>query len=259
MPSEKRETNGELVSVGSLFDMSLMDRIRDPEANKRRRQVKARWCWANRELAKAMNAAQREDWERHKARLGSTARRVKYEALMRELDLPTAKVKLCESGLRETHARRHTRAMLEGEKTFLILGGVPGTGKTIAAIEVVLERAKKGKSSCFIHAISLANLGFRDDEKRKLEWARSSKLLVIDDLGAEPQSERWLATLYELIDYRYGRSLKTIITTNLPAIALAGEPTVRTRYGDRIADRIASSGQFSRCGTESLRRPQEQE
>lgn len=69
-------------------------------------------------------------------------------------------------------------------------------------------------------------------EQDILEQYSKVSMLVIDDLGAESTTEYSLATIYALINGRYTRSLRTIITTNLPIQELA------RRIGDRCVSRI---------------------
>lgn len=57
-------------------------------------------------------------------------------------------------------------------------------------------------------------------------------VLIMDDLGAEKQSEWTDEQLYRVADFRAKRNLPTIVTSNLPADIL------NSRYGRRICDRL---------------------
>jgi len=72
-------------------------------------------------------------------------------------------------------------------------------------------------------------------------------MLVLDDLGTERPSDVWLSLLDELIDRRYGDGQKTILTSNLDVEAF------KSRYGERICDRIRHDGVIAGAGAESLR------
>lgn len=75
-------------------------------------------------------------------------------------------------------------------------------------------------------------------DRVQMERCKTVHTLVIDDIGAERTAEKtndWSAErIFEIIDYRYGNMLPTIITTNLIPAEIA------KRYGDRTADRIRS-------------------
>lgn len=78
---------------------------------------------------------------------------------------------------------------------------------------------------------------FRSDDTRyKYEKAKSVEVLLIDDLGCEPEHLMLFGTLYEpikdILYKRYDRMLITVLTTNL------GDEELYKRYGERIADRI---------------------
>lgn len=65
---------------------------------------------------------------------------------------------------------------------------------------------------------------------------KACAFLAIDDLGCEPTVAKSYGTeitpITDVIYYRYDNSLSTIITTNLD------RKDIRSRYGDRIADRL---------------------
>jgi DNA replication protein DnaC len=53
------------------------------------------------------------------------------------------------------------------------------------------------------------------DPDQILSWHKQADLLLLDDLGAERETEWAIETLYLLIDHRVKHELPTIITTNL--------------------------------------------
>ncbi len=102
----------------------------------------------------------------------------------------------------------------------LLLWGDVGTGKTYAAASVVNYLVAHGYRCYMTTFTELANTitGLRGDEKN--EFIRSLNafhLLVIDDLGAERQSEYMQEMVYQVIDSRYRAGKPVIITTNLTA------------------------------------------
>jgi len=76
--------------------------------------------------------------------------------------------------------------------------------------------------------------------------ARDVDVLVLDDLGVEASSPRFDVALGELLEHR--ASAKTIITANLAPGA------IRSRYGDRIADRLNHLGRVELVRGASRRR-----
>ena len=79
---------------------------------------------------------------------------------------------------------------------------------------------------------------------------RTTKLLVLDDLGGEYRSKNDFtgSKLMSIIGERYERQLSTIITTNLTIEQLKAE------YDERMIDRLRSTNQLVTLGGESLRR-----
>jgi len=67
-------------------------------------------------------------------------------------------------------------------------------------------------------------------------------VLILDDLGAEQSSETSLQLIYAIIDGRWSKNRRTVITTNLEPIDLVA------RYGDKITSRIFSGVQVQYSG-----------
>lgn len=123
----------------------------------------------------------------------------------------------------------------------VVLQGGVGCGKSCAAALWASQ-----KNAYWITAKALARIGAYDDDAKKLE---KHKHLVIDDLGTEYADQKgfFLSNLDGLIDARYADELPTVITTNVSAAEF------KTRYGERIADRIRGSGAWVEVGGGSLR------
>lgn len=79
--------------------------------------------------------------------------------------------------------------------------------------------------------------------------ARDVPIVILDDLGCEDATTRFVAALGELLDERGRGGLQTLITSNVPAEAF------RARYGDRVCERLNHLGRTFVASGPSLRRP----
>lgn len=132
------------------------------------------------------------------------------------------------------------------QKFGLVLYGNVGSGKTMLLNSLTQLFFRTG---CFMpHIISTtaAELQrcFVQDQSAEGFYgvAKNSKILLLDDLGCEPENCIIYGTSYhpisEIIYHRYRNQLTTILTTNLTDNELA------SRYGPRIMDRLEESFDF---------------
>lgn len=128
----------------------------------------------------------------------------------------------------------------------LIMLGDCGTLKTtfsIAIMRKLIDDNAKNKASCyFIPMTNLMDMIFTMNNLNKEEAARfekkirSTKLLVIDDLGSENTDINWVKSKVDsIITERYNRMLPCIISSNLTFDEL------KNTYASRIIDRLRSS------------------
>lgn len=127
----------------------------------------------------------------------------------------------------------------------LLLYGKPGTGKSYMSFCIANELLNRGVSviACTSSKIlqrmrELSSFG-QEGIDSFLSTLQRVDLLIIDDLGAENNSEWNRAKLYEIIDARYRAEKPLIITTNLDLFKLEGVLTGAdgvTRTFDRITE-----------------------
>lgn len=164
------------------------------------------------------------------------------------------------AGLQDTQAVVKVREWWLGQKLFLVLGGPVRKGKTVAAASCLAEcyewfecesvRFKKWRPTLglFVKASEIARLSYYGKETQdRLEKLRLTRLLVVDDIGAELASSGFAATFTELMDERMRRNLRTILTTNLGEKTVdeaRGEKRFSDVVGTRVMARIRECGEF---------------
>lgn len=136
----------------------------------------------------------------------------------------------------------------ELDPPFLLIYGPAGLGKTHIAWAISWEYLEDYTKVLYYQAEEMldelrSSYGSGIYEKR-VEWFRTVPLLVIDDLGAQSNSDWGTAKLDMIIDYRYRNKLPTIITTNTLDIS------------ERILDRMCE-GTVKAVKGESYRKKRE--
>lgn len=131
---------------------------------------------------------------------------------------------------------------LAGRSEGIFVHGPTGTGKThfgVAVLSEILSESETG-SARFVTVPSLLmeiRATFKDSspcsEEDLIRRFAELDILVLDDLGAEKNTDWAMQTLYLIVDRRYSDMRRTIITSNL---ALDG---IAERVGERIASRVA--------------------
>jgi len=137
------------------------------------------------------------------------------------------------------------------DKNGLFLTGFVGRGKTGLAVGIIRTLTAQGESCLFIQTgVYLDKLREAFDRKNNLERreenypsaeqlrevARTVPVLALDELGdpdrRTPPSDWVREEVFNLINYRYAHSLRTIITTNLK------DRQLLDHFGERTAQRI---------------------
>ena len=133
----------------------------------------------------------------------------------------------------------------------LVLRGPVGTLKTTLAVAVLQYCLQLDERAMFLTMPSLIDSIFSAKAVSPEDWLRfESKLrqvplLVLDDLGAEWGSGYVMSKIDAIFAERYNRKKSTIVTTNLAGQAL------RSRYTDRIIDRLRETSQIITFNTEA--------
>jgi len=124
-------------------------------------------------------------------------------------------------------------------KTKLTISSGTGTGKTYAVKVLANNLINKGFYVVYTTAFGLNEMllkhrtTFSPEKDKYIEGFFQSDMLIIDDLGTEPNLNNvTLEYLYQILNERLEQNKHTIITTNLDALVL------RDRYEERIHSRL---------------------
>lgn len=115
----------------------------------------------------------------------------------------------------------------------LIFYGSPGTGKTFAASCIANALMERRVPVLVTSIVRLTANMFGDDLNELLFRMNTARLLVLDDFGAERNTEFKAEQIFTVIDARYAAKKPMIITTNLTDFKT--ETDVRRK---RVYDRI---------------------
>ena len=116
-------------------------------------------------------------------------------------------------------ARRYVERFdkIERENVGLLLWGNTGNGKIFIAVSIANALIDKGVPvlmTSFPRILATVQGMYQDGRQAYLDELRNYRLLIIDDLGAERQSEYAMELVYSVIDARANARRPLIITTN---------------------------------------------
>jgi DNA replication protein DnaC len=104
------------------------------------------------------------------------------------------------------------------DKRNLCFIGEPGVGKTHSLVAIGRDLCRKGHSVYFYTAIQLTTLLEEAQERRELssfmEKIKKAKLIIIDELGFVPFSEKSARLLFDVFSQRYENG-SIAVTSNL--------------------------------------------
>lgn len=197
------------------------------------------------------------------------------DAAVREAEALEAQLKVAEKALRrlelsgvgprsleaasapeETPALAAVRRWLgETARTWLVLCGAKGTGKSVAATWAVREVCRQGSSAAFRSMPAVAKLSGFDAGADEMAHLKRVHLLVLDDVGTEVLTDHAKAQLHELLDARHEHYGRTIVTSNLLWDAPFVPGSLQERLGERLVDRVRQSGSVVQFKGASMRKP----
>lgn len=157
---------------------------------------------------------------------------------------------------RNEKAVAYARKIVAGtEKQGMFLTGSTGTGKTHLAIAVLQGWMRNGHTGAFytVPELMLQLRRLIDENKAEAEYIdrlTAVEMLVLDDLGAEKDSEWVLERLFMIINNRYIHGRITVITSNLMLEELEQRGGLQWR---RICSRIAGMSRSFRLLGEDIR------
>lgn len=123
--------------------------------------------------------------------------------------------------------------------TGLLLYGQPGTGKSFYAACIANDVISRGNTALYTTFGTIAARMQESYEARPEIMSELEKpsLLILDDLGAERDTEYMQEIVFEVINLRYRRSKPMIVTTNLTASELMSTEAVgKNRIYDRLIE-----------------------
>ncbi|MBI4770266.1 MAG: ATP-binding protein [Chloroflexi bacterium] len=118
------------------------------------------------------------------------------------------------------NAFRAAQEFAEEPAGWLVFSGPFGCGKTHLGAAIANYRSSQGHPTLFVvvpdlldHLRATFNPGSNVTYDRRFEEVRSTRLLVLDDLGTQSITHWAKEKLYQLFNFRYNARLPTVITT----------------------------------------------
>lgn len=157
-------------------------------------------------------------------------------------------------GLCQRYAREWPEMRRKGRCVVFL--GLAGTGKTHLACAILRAAVEQGATGRYVTLGALLReirASYHADATRTEEQIIRAyawpDLLVLDEIGADRDTEFAKQVLFALMDARYQAFLPTLCVSNLPL------PEFKAAVGDRVLDRLRDQGgRFAACDWGSYRR-----
>jgi DNA replication protein DnaC len=140
-------------------------------------------------------------------------------------------------------SREFIERCIDGEEVegMVFLGSV-GSGKTYLASAIIgklIENKVDAKIILLHDFMDELRAAVKDDSPQRLiNQVKVYKVLAIDDLGADNNTDFAISAVFSILNYRINYELPTIITTNL------SYKQIEEVYGSRICSRITEMCRF---------------
>lgn len=144
-----------------------------------------------------------------------------------------------------TRALVHVRTWLASRHPILALFGGKGLGKTVAAAWALTRVPGRYATAAKLARSSVAEYGGPDASYTR---ALRTRLLVVDELGLEPDKDLALATLHDVIDQRQKMPRRTLLLGNMTRRVFL------ERYDARTVDRLREIAVIRKVDGESMRK-----
>lgn len=142
-------------------------------------------------------------------------------------------------------AFRTARDFAESPKGWLVLLGANWCGKTHLAAAIGNYRLSLGESPMFVvvpdlldHLRATFSPNSTTSYDHLFDQVRTTRLLILDDLGTQSATPWAREKLYQLFNYRYNAELPTVITTSMQLEEV--DPRIRSRMMDTKLCRICA-------------------
>jgi DNA replication protein DnaC len=143
-------------------------------------------------------------------------------------------------------------AFANNPQGWLVIHGENGNGKTHLAAAIANYLRQHSVAVMFLNVPDLldylrnafaprhewddSNLSFEE----RFDAIKSAPVLILDDFGAESETQWANEKLYQILNYRTDLGLPTVVTTNLKLAAI--EARLRSRLGNRLIGKIVYDG-----------------
>ena len=130
----------------------------------------------------------------------------------------------------------------------IFMSGSTGLGKTHLSLSIAKKVIEQNYSVVYgsvpdlLRKIEHAHFDKNGDDSEVIDTLKECDLLLLDDLGAEFDSQFNVSCLYEIINSRLNFGRPTIVNTNLTG------PELKKRYTDRLVSRLYSMKRLPFCG-----------